>query len=66
MHVQGYAGQQYPPQQAGYYAQPVVQQPSQTSHTTVVVNQQAVQRAPIRTWSSGMCGCFDDCGICKS
>ena len=48
----------------------VTQQPApqvqQTSNTTVLVNQQpvVVQQAP-RNWSSGLCGCFEDCGSRK-
>ena len=51
---------------------PVNQQPtsviSQNTNTTVVIQQQpaaAVVRGP-REWSSGLCACFDDCGVCKS
>ncbi|KAL9956824.1 hypothetical protein ACROYT_G038365 [Oculina patagonica] len=43
----------------------ITQQPAyqQTTNTTVVVNQQAVvvQKAT-QNWSSGLCGCFEDCG----
>ena len=56
----------YPP---GQY--PVVnQQPApyaqQTTNTTVVVNQQpvVVEKAQ-RNWSSGLFGCFEDCGSRK-
>lgn len=60
-----YSADQYP---AG--AVPVItQQPAayqQTPNTTVVVNQQAVLvQGATRNWSSGLCGCFEDCGSCK-
>jgi len=64
----------YSPQQAGYppayppgqYQPAITQQPApvqQTTHTTVVMNQQPVlvQRTA-RNWSTGLCGCFEDCG----
>ena len=67
----------YSPQQAGYppaypagqYQPAITQQPApvqQTTHTTVVMNQQPVlvQRTT-RDWSTGLCGCFEDCGSCK-
>ena len=67
----------YSPQQAGYppaypagqYQPAITRQPApvqQTTHTTVVMNQQPVlvQRAT-RDWSTGLCGCFEDCGSCK-
>ena len=45
----------------------VTQQPApyvqQTSNTTVVLNQQPVEvQQAQRNWSSGLCGCFEDCG----
>jgi len=40
---------------------PVVQQPG--SNTTIVINQQVVQRQ-LKDWSSGLCACFDDMSIC--
>ncbi len=54
-----YVSDQYPG-----FAPVITQQPA--SNTTVVVNQQAVviQNAT-RNWSSGLCGCFEDCGSCK-
>ena len=68
------ASQPYPPPgyQPGYQypgvAPVIIQQPAyqQSTNTTIVVNQQAVavQRAT-RNWSSGLCGCFEDCGSCK-
>ena len=48
----------------------VTQQPApymqQSHHTTVVLNQQPVviQKAQ-RSWSSGLCDCFQDCGSRK-
>jgi len=48
----------------------VTQQPTpyiqQSHHTTVVLNQQPVviQKAQ-RSWSSGLCDCFQDCGSRK-
>ena len=55
----------YPP---GQY--PVVtQQPApyvQQTNTTVVLNQQpVVVQQGQRNWSSGLCGCFEDCGSRK-
>ena len=54
----------YPTAQPGY-PQPVMAQPmvQQQTNTTVVVNQPApvvVQQA-MRDWSTGLCGCFEDC-----
>lgn len=50
------------------YPQPVVMQPQQSSvsNTTVVVNQAAAPaHKPLRSWTTGLCGCFEDCGVCK-
>jgi hypothetical protein len=70
----------YPPPQpseGGFYplpgacpSFPVQQQPTSTMHnttTTVVIQQQpaAVIVQGQRDWSTGMCACFDDCGVCK-
>ena len=58
----------YPP---GYVQHPVVtQQPApyvqQSNQTTVVLNQQPViVQKGTRNWSSGLCGCFEDCGSRK-
>lgn len=58
----------YPPQQAGY-PPPQQHQPStfQTTNTTVVVNQPVplIMQQGMRDWSSGLCGCFEDCYSCK-
>lgn len=59
----GYTPGQYP----GVQAPVITQQPAAYQHTsnqtTVVVNQQVVQaERQNRHWSSGLCGCFDDCG----
>ena len=46
----------------------ITQQPAcqQISNTTVVVNQQVVPaQRTTRNWSSGLCGCCDDCDSCK-
>ena len=68
------ANQPYPPPgyQPGYQypgvAPVITQQPAfqQTTNTTVVVNQQAVEtKRAMRNWSTGLCGCFEDCGSCK-
>ncbi|CAB4008716.1 Hypothetical predicted protein [Paramuricea clavata] len=58
----------YPPPGA-YPSFPVQQQPTNTVHntnTTVVIQQQpaAVIVQGQRGWSTGMCACFDDCGVC--
>ncbi|XP_025091183.1 placenta-specific gene 8 protein-like [Pomacea canaliculata] len=61
----------YPQPQMGY-PQPVMMQPQQqqqsVNNTTVVVNQQQQPAAPAykppRAWTSGICGCFDDFGVC--
>ena len=63
----------YPPPQpmASGYPPPVQHQPTTTMHntsTTVVIQQQpaaVVVQGP-RGWSSGICACFEDCGVCKS
>ena len=53
---------------AGYPPQPVY--PSShvsNSNTTVVIQQpqtQVVIQGP-GVWSTGLCSCFDDCGVCK-
>lgn len=63
-HGQGY----YQPQPQGY-CPPQPQQ--QQQHTVVMVNQPqshvAIQGQPqnIRQWTSGMCGCCEDCCGCK-
>lgn len=57
----------YPPQQAGY-PPPQQHQPTfQTTNTTVVVNQPVplIMQQGMRDWSSGLCGCFEDCYSCK-
>ena len=66
------ADQHLPPPeyQAGYLgvATVIAQQPAayqQTSNTTIVVNQPPVVEQKFRDWSSGLCGCFEDCGSCK-
>ena len=57
----------YPPAQPGYQStQPVMTQPvgyQQTTNTTVVVTQPApvVLQQGMRDWSTGLCGCFEDC-----
>lgn len=57
----------YQQQQTGY--PPVIEaQPTHfhTTNTTVVVSQPAMtaaQQRP-RQWSTGLCGCCEDCGIC--
>ena len=64
----------YPPQQPGpltYPSAPVQQQPTSmmtNTNTTVLIQQQpaAVVVQVARGWSSGVCACFDDCGVCKS
>ena len=53
-----------PSDQQGYpLGAPYIQQ---SHHTTVVLNQQPVviQKAQ-RSWSSGLCDCFQDCGSRK-
>ena len=62
----------YPPAQAGYpppqagYPQP---QPTNfhTTNTTVVVNQPQplILQQGQRDWSTGLCGCFEDCYSCE-
>jgi hypothetical protein len=74
----GYPAQQRQPSEGGFYplpgacpSYPVQQQPISTMHntnTTVVIQQQSaavIVQGP-RDWSTGMCACFDDCGVCKS
>ena len=58
----------YPMAQPGY-PQPVMAQPmvQQQTNTTVVVTQPApvVLQQGMRDWSTGLCGCFEDCYSCK-
>ena len=58
----------YPMAQPGY-PQPVMVQPMglQKTDTTVVVTQPipVVQQQLMRDWSTGLCGCFEDCYSCK-
>lgn len=57
----------YPTVQAGY-SRPAEVHPSsfQTTNTTVVVNQPtAVPQQEPRDWSTGLCGCCNDCYSCK-
>jgi len=59
--------------QPGYtepgYPQPMMAQPMgfQQTNTTVVVNQPApvLLQQGMRDWSTGLCGCFEDCYSCK-
>ncbi|CAB3999338.1 Hypothetical predicted protein [Paramuricea clavata] len=61
------SGGGYPPPDA-YPSFPVHQQPGNTVHntnTTVVIQQQpAAVIVQGRDWSTGMCACCDDCGVC--
>lgn len=55
----------YGPPQPGY--PPQQHQPTfQTTNTTVVVNQPVplIMQQGMRDWSSGLCGCFEDCYSC--
>ena len=69
----GYQAQAgYPPTQAGYpQPQPGYPQPQpatfQATNTTVVVNQPQplILQQGQRDWSSGLCGCFEDCYSCE-
>ncbi|KAK7091619.1 hypothetical protein V1264_009278 [Littorina saxatilis] len=58
----------FPASPQGYYQPPpLMQQPMYQSHsnTTVVVTQQQAPRVVSpRVWTSGLCGCFDDFGMC--
>ncbi|XP_073244903.1 placenta-specific gene 8 protein-like [Porites lutea] len=57
----------YPPGQYPVVTQQPAPYAQQTTNTTVVVNQQpvVVQKAQ-RNWSTGLCGCFEDCGsLCR-
>lgn len=59
-----YGGQQHQnmaPPQGQYYQPPIVTQPTTT---TVVINQMQPDVRAQKYWSSGLCACFDDCGIC--
>jgi hypothetical protein len=68
--------QQQPMQQQPMQQQPMQQQMQQPGHmmhssntnTTVVIQQQQPAQVVIqgpRPWSTGVCSCFDDCGVCK-
>ncbi|XP_041352163.1 placenta-specific gene 8 protein-like [Gigantopelta aegis] len=68
---QGYG--QGPPQQQGYGQGPPQHQgygQGQQGNTTVIINQPTtlhhnpMQPHPLRTWSTGLCGCMEDCGGC--
>jgi hypothetical protein len=62
------SGGGYPPPVA-YPSFPVQQQPGtvHNTNTTVVIQQPtAVVVQPAQGWSTGMCACFDECGVCKS
>ena len=62
------SGGGYPPPGA-YPSFPVQQQPSNVhnTNTTVVIQQPtAVVVQTAQGWSTGMCACFDECGVCKS
>ena len=63
----------YPQQQGSYPQQgnypPTIEAQPTSSHTTttVVVSQPpmiALPQGP-RQWSTDLCGCCDDCGVCK-
>ena len=60
----------YPMAQPGY-SQPVMAQPmaqgQQQTNTTVVVTQptHVVLQQGMRDWSTGLCGCCEDCYSCK-
>jgi hypothetical protein len=59
MHQQPPPMQQQPMPQPGFH--------STNTNTTVVVQQQPAQiivQGP-RQWTTGICSCFDDCGVCK-
>ena len=51
------------------YPQPVMAQPmvQQQSNTTVIMTQptQVVLQQGMRDWSTGLCGCYEDCYSCK-
>ena len=59
---------EYPPSQpqVGYPLQPQHQSSSSTATTGVIQQPQTqfVVQGP-RDWSTGLCSCFDDFGVCK-
>jgi hypothetical protein len=68
-------GYGYPPAQPGYtqpgYGPPGQQQQQQQQQQTVIINQQptansnAGQPQNVTEWSSGICGCCEDCSSCE-
>ena len=73
MNAPGHLAPQSCPQPGGvpYLSAPLHQQPANTisnTNTAVVIQQQpaAIVVQGARGWSSGVCACFDDCGVCKS
>jgi len=57
-----YPPSNYPP------AQPLYQPPPQQQQQVVIINQPTggmAQQAPITDWSTGLCGCFEDCCSCE-
>ncbi|XP_056008845.1 placenta-specific gene 8 protein-like [Ostrea edulis] len=64
---QGYGGPPYAGSPGPVTGQPGIAQPYgyHSTNTTVVVAQQQVPTRPkARTWSTGICGCFEDIGSC--
>ncbi|XP_061196346.1 placenta-specific gene 8 protein-like [Saccostrea echinata] len=63
----GYCPQQYSGQPGPVTVQPGMGQPYEyhSGNTTVIVQQQQIlTRPPMRDWSTGICGCFEDMASC--
>lgn len=56
-----------PPSKAPVQSQPVIQsQPQSTTNTNIILMPDGKSMPQnVRKWSTGLCGCCSDCGICE-